>query len=135
MPTIEATGRNAWDDGDAGDGGGGGGGKAYGRARGVGDAGTPRGSGSAGSVGSSKTPASAPLSPSASSSSSPPATSPAASTPHFNVRALPVYGVRQTFLRLFKRHQVLVLSGDTGSGKSTQLPKFLHEEGLIPRGQ
>ncbi|MEQ8313805.1 MAG: ATP-dependent RNA helicase HrpA [Gammaproteobacteria bacterium] len=36
--------------------------------------------------------------------------------------------------RLIKEHQVLVVAGDTGSGKTTQLPKICVEAGLGQRG-
>eukprot|EP00750_Incisomonas_marina_P014050 INCI17591.2.p1 GENE.INCI17591.2~~INCI17591.2.p1 ORF type:complete len:589 (-),score=102.17 INCI17591.2:682-2448(-) len=58
--------------------------------------------------------------------------SPASAAGFVSVRNLPVYKVRSKFLSLFKRHSVLVVSGATGSGKSTQLPKFLLEAGLLP---
>ena len=42
---------------------------------------------------------------------------------------LPIVGRRDEIVRLIERHQVLVLCGETGSGKSTQLPKFCLEAG------
>ena len=52
------------------------------------------------------------------------------------VQSLPVYKVRQKFLKLIRQNSVLVISGATGSGKSTQLPKFLYEaRGLIHRNK
>ncbi|CCW67056.1 unnamed protein product [Phytomonas sp. Hart1] len=44
--------------------------------------------------------------------------------------ALPIYGVRAELLQLIKDHQVIVLVGETGSGKSTQLLQYLYEEGF-----
>ena len=40
---------------------------------------------------------------------------------------LPVVQKREDFLRLLDAHQVVIVKADTGSGKSTQLPKFLLE--------
>ncbi|MCC5857406.1 MAG: ATP-dependent RNA helicase HrpA [Ectothiorhodospiraceae bacterium] len=42
---------------------------------------------------------------------------------------LPVVERRQDILRAIERHQVLVICGETGSGKSTQLPKLCLELG------
>ncbi|KAL4180995.1 hypothetical protein AMTRI_Chr12g268910 [Amborella trichopoda] len=43
---------------------------------------------------------------------------------------LPIYGCRQEILKKVLHHQVLVLVGETGSGKSTQLVQFLADSGL-----
>lgn len=40
---------------------------------------------------------------------------------------LPVVEHKEEFLDLLKNHQVVIVKADTGSGKSTQLPKFLLE--------
>lgn len=40
-------------------------------------------------------------------------------------RQLPVHKQRQEFLDLIHRNQILVLVGETGSGKTTQIPQFL----------
>ncbi len=47
---------------------------------------------------------------------------------------LPVSERRQDILQALKSSQVVVLAGDTGSGKSTQLPKLLLESGRGVRG-
>jgi HrpA-like RNA helicase len=44
-------------------------------------------------------------------------------------RNLPAWDARKDFLKLIKRKQVVVLVGETGSGKTTQLPQFLLEAG------
>ncbi|KAF4748488.1 hypothetical protein FOZ62_019641, partial [Perkinsus olseni] len=36
-------------------------------------------------------------------------------------RSLPVYEVREQFLHVLREHQVVVVVGETGSGKTTQL--------------
>jgi RNA helicase HrpA len=47
----------------------------------------------------------------------------------------PVVQKREAFLALLKAHQVIIVKADTGSGKSTQLPKFLLESGLASQGR
>ena len=49
-------------------------------------------------------------------------------------RALPVYGVRREFLDLLREHQIIVVVGETGSGKTTQLTQYLREEGYTRTG-
>eukprot|EP00656_Telonema_subtile_P018829 TRINITY_DN20221_c0_g1_i3.p1 TRINITY_DN20221_c0_g1~~TRINITY_DN20221_c0_g1_i3.p1 ORF type:complete len:896 (+),score=330.60 TRINITY_DN20221_c0_g1_i3:191-2878(+) len=44
-------------------------------------------------------------------------------------RKLPVFPYRGDFLQAMHDHQVLVLVGETGSGKTTQLPQYLYESG------
>ncbi|KIY45455.1 pre-mRNA-splicing factor ATP-dependent RNA helicase prp22 [Fistulina hepatica ATCC 64428] len=44
--------------------------------------------------------------------------------------ALPIAAYRQTIVQALEESQVLVLSGETGCGKSTQLPTFLLEDQL-----
>ena len=48
--------------------------------------------------------------------------------------ALPICQKREQILELIEKHQVLVLAGETGSGKTTQLPKFCLELGRGRRG-
>merc|ERR1719272_2272310 len=44
-------------------------------------------------------------------------------------RLLPAWEARKDFLKLIKKNQTVVLVGETGSGKTTQLPQFLLEAG------
>lgn len=44
-------------------------------------------------------------------------------------RSLPVYGVKRKLLNLIREHQVCIVVGETGSGKTTQLAQYLEEEG------
>jgi ATP-dependent helicase HrpA len=45
---------------------------------------------------------------------------------------LPIFGRRGDILEALERHQVLIVAGDTGSGKSTQLPQYCLELGRGP---
>ena len=47
---------------------------------------------------------------------------------------LPVSGKRDDIAELIREHQVVVLAGETGSGKTTQLPKICLQLGLGVRG-
>eukprot|EP00931_Biecheleriopsis_adriatica_P011948 TRINITY_DN113045_c0_g1_i1.p1 TRINITY_DN113045_c0_g1~~TRINITY_DN113045_c0_g1_i1.p1 ORF type:complete len:710 (-),score=160.11 TRINITY_DN113045_c0_g1_i1:113-2242(-) len=49
-------------------------------------------------------------------------------------RKLPAWEARKEFLKLVKRNQTVVLVGETGSGKTTQLPQFLLEAGYHMAG-
>ncbi|MCJ1309856.1 DEAH-box ATP-dependent RNA helicase prp43 [Agyrium rufum] len=40
-------------------------------------------------------------------------------------RGLPVHAQRDEFLRLYQKSQILVFVGETGSGKTTQIPQFV----------
>lgn len=48
---------------------------------------------------------------------------------------LPIYKNRNHILYLIKKYQVLVLVGETGCGKSTQLPQYLLEAGWCDGGK
>jgi pre-mRNA-splicing factor ATP-dependent RNA helicase DHX16 len=50
-------------------------------------------------------------------------------------KQLPVYPYREEFLAAVKDHQVMVLVGETGSGKTTQIPQYLHEVGYSELGK
>lgn len=50
-------------------------------------------------------------------------------------KKLPVYPYREEFLSAVKTNQVLILCGETGSGKTTQLPQYLHEVGYSKLGK
>ena len=44
---------------------------------------------------------------------------------------LPVYAVRKELLRIVRDNSVIVIVGETGSGKTTQLTQYLHEDGWV----
>ncbi|XP_051114585.1 pre-mRNA-splicing factor ATP-dependent RNA helicase DEAH1-like [Andrographis paniculata] len=50
-------------------------------------------------------------------------------------KTLPVYPYRDELLQAVDTHQVLVIVGETGSGKTTQIPQYLHEAGYTKRGK
>ncbi len=47
---------------------------------------------------------------------------------------LPICGRRDEIVELIRNHQVVVIAGETGSGKTTQIPKLCLEAGLGRRG-
>ncbi|KAI3726854.1 hypothetical protein L1987_66660 [Smallanthus sonchifolius] len=49
-------------------------------------------------------------------------------------KTLPVYPYRESLLQAVEDHQVLVIVGETGSGKTTQIPQYLHEVGYTKHG-
>jgi len=57
-----------------------------------------------------------------------------ASLPTLRYPDLPVVAHREAILAAIEAHQVVVIAGETGSGKSTQLPKLCLELGLGVRG-
>ncbi|EFH55805.1 hypothetical protein ARALYDRAFT_345267 [Arabidopsis lyrata subsp. lyrata] len=50
-------------------------------------------------------------------------------------KALPIYSYRDRLLNAVKDHQVLIIVGETGSGKTTQIPQYLHEAGYTKHGK
>ncbi|XP_058070322.1 pre-mRNA-splicing factor ATP-dependent RNA helicase DEAH1-like isoform X3 [Magnolia sinica] len=50
-------------------------------------------------------------------------------------KTLPIYPYRDELLQAINDHQVLVIVGETGSGKTTQIPQYLHEAGYTKRGK
>ncbi|KAL1510502.1 hypothetical protein AB1Y20_006806 [Prymnesium parvum] len=49
-------------------------------------------------------------------------------------RFLPIYGCRQALLNVVRDNSVVVLVGETGSGKTTQIAQYLHEDGYTTFG-
>ncbi|GMI17832.1 hypothetical protein TrLO_g14158 [Triparma laevis f. longispina] len=48
---------------------------------------------------------------------------------------LPVYLFRENLLKTVNANQVIVVEGETGSGKTTQIPQFLVEDGIPTMGK
>lgn len=49
--------------------------------------------------------------------------------------SLPIYPHRERLLEVIRDHQIIVLIGETGSGKTTQIPQYLHEVGYTKQGK
>ncbi|XP_054725023.1 pre-mRNA-splicing factor ATP-dependent RNA helicase PRP16-like [Uloborus diversus] len=47
---------------------------------------------------------------------------------------LPVFAVRQELLNVIRDNSVIIIVGETGSGKTTQLTQYLHEDGYSKYG-
>uniref|UniRef100_A0A8D8X4B0 RNA helicase n=2 Tax=Cacopsylla melanoneura TaxID=428564 RepID=A0A8D8X4B0_9HEMI len=45
-------------------------------------------------------------------------------------KSLPIYPFKQDLIDAIREHQVLIIEGETGSGKTTQIPQYLHEAGF-----
>ncbi|KAI5702577.1 hypothetical protein M8J76_016120 [Diaphorina citri] len=45
-------------------------------------------------------------------------------------KSLPIYPFKQDLIDAVRDHQVLIIEGETGSGKTTQIPQYLHEAGF-----
>lgn len=49
-------------------------------------------------------------------------------------KRLPIYSFREQLLDAISKYQVLIIVGETGSGKTTQIPQYLHEAGYTKNG-
>lgn len=49
-------------------------------------------------------------------------------------KSLPIYAYRDELLAAIHQYQVLIIVGETGSGKTTQIPQYLHEKGYTAGG-
>jgi len=47
---------------------------------------------------------------------------------------LPIYQVREALLKVVRENQIVVIVGETGSGKTTQMTQYLHESGFSTYG-
>ncbi|XP_042239234.1 pre-mRNA-splicing factor ATP-dependent RNA helicase DHX16-like [Homarus americanus] len=50
-------------------------------------------------------------------------------------KSLPVFPFREALLDAISEHQVLIIEGETGSGKTTQIPQYLCEGGFCSDGK
>lgn len=50
-------------------------------------------------------------------------------------KSLPVYPFREALIEAIKNYQILIVEGETGSGKTTQIPQYLHEAGFTEDGK
>jgi pre-mRNA-splicing factor ATP-dependent RNA helicase DHX16 len=50
-------------------------------------------------------------------------------------KKLPVYPYRENLLEAIRNYPVLIIEGETGSGKTTQIPQYLHEVGYSELGK
>eukprot|EP01133_Synstelium_polycarpum_P002542 gene2542-2913_t len=50
-------------------------------------------------------------------------------------RSLPIFPYREELLAAVAEHQVLIIVGETGSGKTTQIPQYLDEAGYTKNGK
>lgn len=44
-------------------------------------------------------------------------------------KSLPIYPFKKDLIAAMEEHQVLIIEGETGSGKTTQIPQYLHQAG------
>lgn len=49
-------------------------------------------------------------------------------------KLLPIHSVRNELMHLIHENQIIIIVGETGSGKTTQLTQYLHEEGYSKYG-
>ncbi|KAL3928499.1 MAG: hypothetical protein SGPRY_002362 [Prymnesium sp.] len=49
-------------------------------------------------------------------------------------RSLPVYALKQELIKALSENQILVVIGETGSGKTTQMTQYMAEAGFTSRG-
>ncbi|KAK7488061.1 hypothetical protein BaRGS_00020652 [Batillaria attramentaria] len=49
-------------------------------------------------------------------------------------RSLPIYPFKRDLIAAIEVHQVLIIEGETGSGKTTQIPQYLYEAGFNKDG-
>lgn len=47
---------------------------------------------------------------------------------------LPIYNLKQDLMKAIKKNNVLIVIGETGSGKTTQIPQYLHEAKYTEHG-
>ena len=47
---------------------------------------------------------------------------------------LPIFSVRESLLQVIRDNQIIIIVGETGSGKTTQLTQYLHESGITKFG-
>ncbi|KAH8992446.1 P-loop containing nucleoside triphosphate hydrolase protein [Lactarius akahatsu] len=50
-------------------------------------------------------------------------------------KSLPIFKLRDSLLQAIRDHQVLIVVGDTGSGKTTQMTQYLAEDGFADKGR
>jgi len=50
-------------------------------------------------------------------------------------KTLPIYAFREELMKAIREYQVLIVVGETGSGKTTQIPQYLMEEGYTRKGR
>ncbi|CAG9863343.1 unnamed protein product [Phyllotreta striolata] len=50
-------------------------------------------------------------------------------------KSLPIYPFKDDLIAAVKEYQVLIIKGETGSGKTTQIPQYLHEAGFTADGK
>ncbi|KAK2715119.1 pre-mRNA-splicing factor ATP-dependent RNA helicase DHX16-like [Artemia franciscana] len=50
-------------------------------------------------------------------------------------RSLPIFPFREDLLKAIEDHQILIIEGETGSGKTTQIPQYLYEHGFTKDGK
>lgn len=50
-------------------------------------------------------------------------------------KSLPIFPFRDDLIQAVREHQVLIIEGETGSGKTTQIPQYLHEAGFTENGK
>ncbi|KAJ1609510.1 putative pre-mRNA splicing factor ATP-dependent RNA helicase [Cryptosporidium canis] len=49
-------------------------------------------------------------------------------------KSLPIFPMRESLVDAIKKNQVIVVIGETGSGKTTQITQYLYEEGFCENG-
>eukprot|EP00308_Calcidiscus_leptoporus_P007821 CAMPEP_0119382904 /NCGR_PEP_ID=MMETSP1334-20130426/75668_1 /TAXON_ID=127549 /ORGANISM="Calcidiscus leptoporus, Strain RCC1130" /LENGTH=90 /DNA_ID=CAMNT_0007403535 /DNA_START=30 /DNA_END=299 /DNA_ORIENTATION=- len=49
-------------------------------------------------------------------------------------QALPIWSCRKALVMKLAAHTTLILTGETGCGKTTQIPQFLHAAGYTAQG-
>uniref|UniRef100_A0A182Q239 RNA helicase n=1 Tax=Anopheles farauti TaxID=69004 RepID=A0A182Q239_9DIPT len=50
-------------------------------------------------------------------------------------KSLPIYSYKEDLIQAIKDHQILIIEGETGSGKTTQIPQYLYEAGFTNEGK
>ena len=50
-------------------------------------------------------------------------------------KKLPIFPYRKQLLEAVREHQVVIIVGETGSGKTTQITQYLHEAGYTKKGK